>query len=87
MIGYGVDINAPRPPFVLAKVLWRYAVVETPFFAVARVLVRVLGSLVGYFVGFITGVGNGGIGKEEVRAGEQTVYRGLDLGMIGDEYL
>lgn len=81
MIGYGVDFNAPRPPFVLVKVLWRYAVVETSFFAVARAVVRLLWGLVGYVVGFFAGVWSGdaaGVEGGGARAGEQ---------MMGDQYL
>lgn len=83
MIGYGVDINAPRPPFVLVKVLWRYAFIETSIFAVVRFLVRLSWGLVGYIVGFVGGVWNEDTGG----AGEQIVHRGPDMGMLADEYL
>ncbi|KAK4698120.1 hypothetical protein P7C71_g62, partial [Lecanoromycetidae sp. Uapishka_2] len=81
MVGYGVDINAPRPPFVLVKVLWRYAVVETSFFAIVRAIVRLLWGLVGYLVGFLGAVRTGDVGdlgNGGPRVGEQ---------MMGDEYL
>ena len=30
MYGYGVDYNSPRPPFILAKLLWRYLLDDSP---------------------------------------------------------
>lgn len=60
MVGYGVDINAPRPPFVLAKVMYKYTAIGTlvaPFYHVARVMVKLVASLMGYLVGFVAGDG------------------------------
>ncbi|KAL8938271.1 MAG: hypothetical protein Q9216_003988 [Gyalolechia sp. 2 TL-2023] len=82
MVGYGVDINAPEPPFVLAKVIWRR-------FGMAFVfdMVRFWAGVFGWVSGF------GGAGTARVR---QPVSRddriprpewGPDLSMMDDEYL
>lgn len=58
MVGYGVDIHAPRPPFVLVKVAYRHTAFGTlaaPFYHLARVLVKLFAGLVGYLVGFTAG--------------------------------
>lgn len=58
MVGYGVDINAPRPPFVLIKVIYRYTAVGTvltPIYHAARIITRLVAAFVGYIIGFIFG--------------------------------
>ncbi|KAL8862058.1 MAG: hypothetical protein Q9178_001513 [Gyalolechia marmorata] len=77
MVSYGVDIDAPRPPFVLAKVLWRKLgmglLVE---------VVRFWASVLGWIVGF-------GEGRQPVSR-DQRIPRpewGPDLSMMDDEYL
>lgn len=60
MVGYGVDIHAPRPPFVLVKVAYRYTALGTvmaPLYHLARALVRLFAGLLGYLVGFTAGDG------------------------------
>ena len=87
MVGYGVDIHAPRPPFVLAKVLYRNTAVGTivaPFYCLAGMVVRWGGGLGGYLVGF--GGGEGGGGEGGGRTGE-SVLRAGDLRMVDDELL
>ncbi len=86
MIGYGVDIDAPRPPFVLAKVIYKHTAIGTllaPFYHITRVAVKILASLVGYLVGFIFGDEGGGGGK----GARQPASRGPDLSLMDDEYL
>ncbi|KAL8768639.1 MAG: hypothetical protein Q9209_005198 [Squamulea sp. 1 TL-2023] len=77
MEGFGVDFTAPRPPFVLAKVIWRKLgiglVVE---------VVRFWAGLLGWIVGF-------GEGRQPVSR-DQRIPRpewGPDLSMMDDEYL
>lgn len=66
MEGYGVDITAPRPPFVLFKVLHRYFRnsflyhLLRPIYILFSLLFRTTASLVGYLVGFLFGGGGGG---------------------------
>ncbi|KAL9003593.1 MAG: hypothetical protein Q9188_003544 [Gyalolechia gomerana] len=82
MVGYGVDINAPEPPFVLAKVIWRRLGVGFLFD-----FVRLWAGVIGWVAGF------GGAGTGTAR---QPVSRdsripkpewGPDLSMMDDEYL
>lgn len=79
MRGYGVDIHAPRPPFVLAKVVYRTmglgGVVR-----VSRILLRAVGALLGW-VGGLRGNGAGG---GETRGGREW---GDGVRMGADEYL
>lgn len=88
MVGYGVDINAPRPPFVLAKVVYRYTAVGTvmaPFYHVARITVKLVASLVGYLAGFVAGDG-----AKQPASRDERIPRppwGPDLRMMDDEYL
>jgi len=52
--GYGVDYNAPRPPFLLAKLLWRSPLgmpLQSLYF-VLTVLVRLFSSIFGFSAGF-----------------------------------
>ncbi|KAL8732879.1 MAG: hypothetical protein Q9166_002480 [cf. Caloplaca sp. 2 TL-2023] len=77
MVGYGVDINAPTPPFVLAKVIWRKLGIGL-LFEVVRFWARVLGWIVGF-----------GEGREPVSR-DTKIPRpewGPDLSMMDDEYL
>lgn len=92
MVGYGVDINAPRPPFVLAKVLYKHTALGTvvaPFYHLVRVVVKVVAGLMGYLVGFAVG----GTQQQQQRqpvSRDQRIPRpawGPDLGMMDDEYL
>ena len=90
MVGYGVDINAPRPPFVLAKVLWRYTSlgsVVAPFDHVVRVLVKLVASLLGYLAGFVMGAGEGGRRPVSEDPRIPRPEWGPDLRMMDDEYL
>lgn len=92
MVGYGVDINAPRPPFVLAKVLYQHTPVGTavaPFYHVVRVVVKLVSSLLGYLVGFAAG-GGGADGVKQPVSRDPRIPRpdwGPDLRMMDDEYL
>ncbi len=60
-MGYGVDIRAPRPPFVAVKVAWRWMGVGSVY-RMLRALVRLVAGLVGYLVGLVMG-GEGGEGN------------------------
>ncbi|KAL2046541.1 hypothetical protein ABVK25_011783 [Lepraria finkii] len=98
MVGYGVDINAPRPPFVLAKVVYRHTAMGTlltPLYHISRISLRFLGSFVGYIVGFVFGDESGGAGTGKVFE-KQPVSRdaripkpawGPDLSLMDDEFL
>ena len=92
MVGYGVDINAPRPPFVLAKVLYKHTALGTvvaPFYHLVRVVVKLVAGLVGYFMGFAVG-GEGETQQQQPASRDQRIPRpawGPDLGMMDDEYL
>ena len=60
--GYGVDWDAPEPPFVLFKVLWYkkpFSGVLSPFVLFLKLATRFVTSVVGYFVGFIFGDDDG----------------------------
>ncbi|KAI4130356.1 MAG: hypothetical protein LQ338_001791 [Usnochroma carphineum] len=85
MVGYGVDVNAPEPPFVLAKVLWRRLGAS---FLVD--VVRFFAGVVGWVVGFGGGTERGGgRGREPVSRDERIPKPewGPDFSMMDDEYL
>lgn len=76
MVGYGVDIDAPEPPFVLFKVLYRKTPLGTiiyPFLAILKLLTRIVASFIGYLVGFVFGderdAAGGGVGAGAVMRG------------------
>ncbi|KAI4188277.1 MAG: hypothetical protein LQ348_003958 [Seirophora lacunosa] len=82
MVGYGVDINAPEPPFVLGQVLWRKMGMGIVF-----EVIRCFATVLGWIVGF---------GGAETGRGQKPVSRdpripmpdwGPDLSMMDDEYL
>ena len=80
MVGYGVDLTAPRPPFVLAKAAYQYSPLGTPlapFYHVARVTLKLLASLLGYVVGFAAGDGPVATRMD----------RGPELSLMDDEFL
>lgn len=54
MEGYGVDYNAPRPPFVLFKLLWKspVGVLLQSLWFVISVLVRLFSGVFGFGAGF-----------------------------------
>ena len=94
MDGYGVDCAAPRPPFVVAKLLWR-----SPLGAPLQALYFVLSALVRLFAGAF-GFSAGFFGHMDDYvgdAGNAWVYREADVGSVGwrdddglmggDEYL
>lgn len=86
MVGYGVDINAPEPPFVLAKITWRK--LGMPF---VFDLVRFWAGVFGWVAGF-GGAGTGTVaGKERQPVSrDERIPRpewGPDLSMMDDEYL
>ncbi|KAL8998724.1 MAG: hypothetical protein Q9169_002279 [Polycauliona sp. 2 TL-2023] len=79
MIGYGVDIDAPEPPFVLAKVVWRKLGV-----GLLVEVVRFWASVFGWIVGF------GGGERSPPVSRDPRIPRpawGPDLSMMDDEYL
>lgn len=93
MVGYGVDINAPRPPFVLAKVLYAHTPFGTllaPFYHLVRVLVKLVAGLMGYLVGFVAG-GDGATNQQRRPVSrDERIPRpewGPDLRLMDDEYL
>ncbi len=82
MVGYGVDLDAPEPPFVLAKVLWR------------KLGIGILFDIVKFFagvLGWVVGFGGAGTGAtREPVSRDQRIPRpawGPDLSMMDDEYL
>ncbi|KAL8756308.1 MAG: hypothetical protein Q9184_004545, partial [Pyrenodesmia sp. 2 TL-2023] len=82
MVGYGVDLNAPEPPFVLAKVLWRKLGIGIVFD-----IVRFFASVLGWVAGF-GGAGTGATREPVSR--DQRIPKpewGPDLSMMDDEYL
>ncbi|KAL8917158.1 MAG: hypothetical protein Q9208_008127 [Pyrenodesmia sp. 3 TL-2023] len=82
MVGYGVDINAPEPPFVLAKVLWRKLGI-----GILLDIVRFFASVLGWVAGF-GGAGTGATREPVSR--DQRIPKpewGPDLSMMDDEYL
>ena len=95
MVGYGVDINAPRPPFVLAKVLYKYTAFGTlaaPLYHFARVVLKLVAGLVGYLVGFASG--DDGLRRRQRQrqpaSRDERIPRpewGPDLRMMDDEFL
>ena len=85
MVGYGVDINAPRPPFVFAKVVWRGVGFEG-LVGWVRVVTRVLAGVVGWVVGFLGG-GEGDGGREAVQGGGMAMGKGKVGSMMDDEFL
>ena len=101
MEGYGVDINAPKPPFVAVKVLYRYTAAGTvmaPFYHAGRITLRILAAFVGWVVGVLfDDGGNGHVGPGAgARGARQPVSRdmriprprwGPDLSLMDDEYL
>ena len=96
MVGYGVDINAPRPPWVLAKVIYRYTAVGTvltPLYHAARILSKLVGAFVGYIVGFIFGdeTAAGGAATTKLPVSRDARIPkpvwGPDLSLMDDEYL
>ena len=93
MVGYGVDINAPQPPFVLFKVLYRKSALENvlePVYIVARTIFRVVVALVGYVMGFVFGDSEEAPDVKQPVSRDQRIPRpswGPDLSLFDDEYL
>lgn len=94
--GYGVDINSPRPPFVLFKVidrLCRETSFIRPIYVFFSLLVRAVFSVLGYLVGFAIGDDGGGTRGGRPRPPASRDPRiprptwGPDLSMMNDEYL
>ena len=93
MEGYGVDYNAPRPPFVLAKLFWRSPLglpLQAVYFLLS-VLVRLFAGMLGFSAGFF-GHGGDNAGGD----GRPWMYREVEVGAEGwrdeglmgaDEYL
>ena len=94
-MGYGVDADAPQPPFVAVKVLWRYSSLGTvmgPLYNFLRLVVKLVGSILGYFIGFVFGDdGQGGRVRERMPVSRDArIPRpswGPDLSLMDDEYL
>ena len=92
MVGYGVDIHAPRPPFVLFQVLYRNSALENvlgPVYIFARTVFRVLMGLMAYFASFTFGEGEEP-GVPQPVSQDQRIPRpswGPDLSLLDDEYL
>ena len=99
MVGYGVDINAPRPPWVLAKVIYRYTAVGsilTPIYHAARIITKLVSAFVGYIIGFMFGDETHASAAGGAAATKLPVSRdaripkpvwGPDLSLMDDEYL
>ena len=97
--GYGIDVNAPEPPFVLEKMIWRWLSVGTiarPLYILLRALVRLAAEAIGWIAGFYAGNG-GDTGTSTDRTMESKPAStdpgiprpawGPDLSMMDDEYL
>ena len=95
--GYGIDINAPEPPWVLEKMLWRWLSIGTiarPMYVLLRALVRLAAEVVGWVVGFSSASkelkdGPGSMDRQPVSI-DPSIPRppwGPDLSMMDDEYL
>ena len=93
MVGYGVDIHAPRPPFVLLKVLYRktaFGSVLAPVYHLSRITFKLLASLIGYIIGFMFGDEDGSGQVREPVSKDRRIPRpswGPDLSMMDDEYI
>ena len=97
MEGYGVDINAPEPPFVLFKVIYRACSASTvlgPLYVFARTLVRICSALAGYLVGFFSGPNDHVIATQATHrppvSQDTRIPRpvwGPDLSLLDDEFL
>ena len=95
--GYGIDINAPEPPWVLEKMLWRWLSIGTiarPIYVLLRALVRLAAEVVGWVVGFSSA--SKATNAVPVQMDRQPVSSdpsiprppwGPDLSMMDDEYL
>lgn len=98
MDDYGVDINAPEPPFVLFQVLYRLPIINSILYLpwlLISFLARALSAIVGYFVGFMFGDDGhaGGVATGTIRepvSRDPRIPRprwGPDLSLMDDEYL
>ena len=54
MVGYGVDYQSPRPPFVIFRFLWQYSlgIWFRPLWLVVCVFVRFFAGAFGFSAGF-----------------------------------
>ena len=93
MHGYGVDYDAPRPPFVLAKMLWRSPLgvpLQSLWFLVSM-LVRLLAGVFGFNAGIFAWDDEGPLPDQGPWRYRDVVYPGAeapDDGRMGsDEYL
>ena len=101
MVSFGVDLDAPRPPFVLAKLLARSPlgrVLLPPWWLLLGALkfcTRALASVVGFVWGVVGGGGGGelmapGGGARLPVARDARIPRpswGPDLSLLDDEYI
>ena len=95
--GYGIDINAPEPPWVLEKMLWRWLSIGTiarPIYVLLRALVRLAAEVVGWVVGFSSASKGANAGLVQMDrqpvSTDPSIPRppwGPDLSMMDDEYL
>ncbi|KAL9113323.1 MAG: hypothetical protein Q9187_007641 [Circinaria calcarea] len=99
MRGYGVDIDMPRPPFILAKVVWRFLCdtplrfILYPLWLLVKSLVRVVAGALGVEAGLLSGRHDGAFTGRAANGnwrGPGNVLRengGNGLGMEADEYI
>ncbi|KAL9130879.1 MAG: hypothetical protein Q9217_001029 [Psora testacea] len=93
MVGYGVDIHAPRPPFVLFQVIYRntgLGNILAPFYHLSRIVFKLLASIFGYLVGFMFGNEDGFQETPQPVSRDRRIPKpswGPDLSMMDDEYL
>ena len=88
MVGFGVDCNAPRPPFILAKLVWRNGLraIIHPLWLVLQIVVRFFASVFGFGAGVFGHSGDRGSAANWVF--KPGIVQGEDVpGMDADEYL
>ncbi len=91
MVGYGVDIHAPRPPFAALTMFWRspISLLLKPLWFILVLLIRLFARLFGFLEGFSKG--NAGVtGVPQPVSRDSRIPRpawGPDLSMMDDEFL
>ena len=103
MVSFGVDLDRPRPPFILAKLLWRSPIgyILKPLWFVFALMLKSFTKSLAWLVRFVyefafgerDGTGHGGISGNRMRqpvARDMRIPRpswGPDLSMMDDDYI